>query len=43
MDVLGHDGDSFRVDGAQVGVFEKTYQVGFGGFLEKSQNKKDII
>jgi len=34
LDVLGHDGDSLGVDCAQVGVFEKTDQVGFTGFLE---------
>ena len=34
LDVLGHDGDSLGVDGAQVGVFEKTNEVGLGSFLE---------
>ena len=34
LDVLGHDGDTFCVDGAQVGVLEKSNQVGFAGFLE---------
>ena len=29
LDVLGHDGDTLGVDGAQVGVFEETDQVGF--------------
>ena len=27
LDVLGHDGDTLGVDGAQVGVFEETDQV----------------
>jgi hypothetical protein len=27
LDVFWHDGDSLGVDGAQVGVFEKTHQV----------------
>jgi len=34
VDVSGHDGDSAGVDGAQVGVFEKSNEVSFGGFLE---------
>ena len=34
LDVLGHDGDTLGVDGAQVGVFEESYEVGFGSFLE---------
>ena len=34
LDVLGHDGDSLGVDGAQVGVFKQTNQVGFAGLLE---------
>ena len=33
LDVLGHDGDTLGVDGAQVGVFEESYEVGFGSFL----------
>ena len=34
MDVLGHDGDTLGVDGAQVGIFEKTNQVSLSRFLE---------
>jgi hypothetical protein len=34
LDVLWHDGDSLGVDGAEVGVFEETNEVGLGGFLE---------
>ena len=34
LNVLGHDGDTLGVDGAQVGVLEKTDEVGLGGFLE---------
>ena len=34
LDVLGHDGDTLGVDGAQVGVFEESYEVGLGSFLE---------
>uniref|UniRef100_T1GIP6 Uncharacterized protein n=1 Tax=Megaselia scalaris TaxID=36166 RepID=T1GIP6_MEGSC len=33
LDVLWHDGDTFGVDGAQVGVFKQTYQISFAGFL----------
>jgi histone H3 len=34
LDILGHDGNTLCVDGTQVGIFEKTHQVRFGGFLE---------
>ena len=34
LDVLWHDGDTLGVDGAQVGVLEKTNQVGFAGLLQ---------
>ena len=34
MDVLWHDGDSLGVDGAQVGVLEKTNEVSLGGLLK---------
>jgi hypothetical protein len=34
LDVLRHDGDTLSVDGAQVGVFEETHQVGLGCFLK---------
>jgi len=37
LEISGHDGNSLGVDGAQVGIFEKTDQVGFSSFL-KSQN-----
>ena len=33
LDVLGHDGDTLGVDGAQVGVLEQRHEVGFGGLL----------
>ncbi len=33
LDILGHDGDSLSVDGAQVGVFEEGDQVSFSSFL----------
>ena len=34
LDVLGHDGHTLGVDGAQVGVLEETDQVSFAGFLQ---------
>ena len=34
LDVLWHDGDSLRVNGAQVGVIEKTHQVSLAGLLK---------
>ncbi len=34
LDVLWHDGHTFGVDGAKVGVFEETNEVSLGGFLE---------
>jgi hypothetical protein len=34
LNILGHDCDTLGVDGAQVGVFEQTNQVGLGGFLQ---------
>ena len=34
LDVLWHNGDTLGVDGAQVGIFEKTNQVSFRCFLE---------
>ena len=37
LDVLWHDCDTLGVDGAQVGIFEKTDQVSLAGLL-KSHN-----
>ena len=34
LDVLGHDGDTLGVDGAQVGVLEQADQVGLAGLLQ---------
>lgn len=34
LDVLGHDCDTLGVDGAKIGVFEKTDKVRLRGFLE---------
>jgi len=38
LDVLGHDGDTLGVDGAQVGVLEQPDQVGLAGLLESSNS-----
>ena len=34
LDVLGHDGDTLGVDGAQVGVLKETNQVSLRGLLK---------
>ncbi|TRY67801.1 hypothetical protein TCAL_15884 [Tigriopus californicus] len=34
LDVLGHDGDTLGVDGAQVGVLKETHQVSLRGLLQ---------
>ena len=34
LEVLGHDGDSLGVDGAEVGVLEETNEVSLSGLLE---------
>jgi hypothetical protein len=34
LDVLGHDGDTLGVDGAQVGVLEQADQIGLAGLLQ---------
>lgn len=34
LDILWHDGDTFGVDGAQVGIFEETDEVSFRCFLK---------
>merc|ERR1712031_110874 len=36
LDVLGHDGHTLGVDGAQVGVLEQTDQVGLAGLLQSA-------
>jgi len=37
LDVLRHDGDAFRVDGAEVGVLEEADEVGY--VLEEPREK----
>ena len=39
LDVLWHDGDTLGVDGAQVGILEKTDEVGLGSFLEGKDSR----
>jgi hypothetical protein len=34
LDVLGHNGDTFGMNGAQIGVFKQSDQIGFAGFLQ---------
>ena len=41
LDVLGHDGYTFRVDSTQVSVLKKTNQVSFTSFLQ-SQNSTSL-
>ena len=38
--VLGHNGDPLGVDGAQVGVFEESYQVSLGSLLEGHDSRR---
>ena len=40
LHVLGHDGDPFRVDGAQVGVLEQPHQVRLRGFLQGADGRR---
>ena len=39
LDVLGHDGDTLGVDGAQVGVLKETNQVSLRGLLESHDSR----
>ena len=34
LEIFWHDGHTFGMDGAQVGVFKETNQICFGGFLQ---------
>jgi len=34
LDVLGHDGHSLGVDGAEVGILKETDEISFGGLLQ---------
>ena len=39
LDVLGHDGDTLGVDGAQVGVLKQTDEVSLAGLLESHDSR----
>ena len=39
LDVLGHDGDPLGVDGTQVGILEKSDEVGLAGLLESHDSR----
>ena len=39
LDVLGHDGDTLGVDGAQVGIFKETNQVSLRSLLESHDGR----
>ena len=41
LDVFGHDGHTFGVDGSQVGILEQTNQVSLGRFL-KGQHGRSL-
>ena len=40
LDVLGHDGDTLGVDGAEVGVLEEANEVGLRGLLERDDGRR---
>ena len=40
MNIFRLDGDTFSVDGSQVGVFKETYKVSFRGFLESTNGRR---
>jgi len=40
LEVLGHDGDSLGVDGAEVGVLEQADEVSLGGLLEGEHGRR---
>jgi hypothetical protein len=41
LDVFRHNGNTLGVDSAQVGVFEESNEVGFGGLLE-GENRRSL-
>jgi hypothetical protein len=43
LEVLGLDGDSLGVDGAQIGVLEEGDEVGFRGFLKSLGLKEQVL
>jgi hypothetical protein len=43
LNVLGHDGHTLGVDGAQVGVLEEADQVSLAGLLKKIENIRYLL
>ena len=39
LNVLGHDGDTLGMDGAQVGVFKETNEVSLASFLKSHDSR----
>ncbi|QQP52072.1 Histone H3 [Caligus rogercresseyi] len=39
LDILGHDGDTLVVDGAQADFFEETHELSLGGLLESHDSR----
>src|SRR5688572_26398489 len=39
LNIFGHDGDTFAMDGAQVRVLEQRHQVGLGRFLQSQYGR----
>lgn len=42
LDIFGHDSDTLGMNSTKVGVFKKSYQVGFTGFLKREQIEKSL-
>jgi hypothetical protein len=40
LDILGHDGDTLGMDGAQVGVLKETNQVSLRSFLQSHNSRR---
>merc|ERR1719492_531823 len=40
LDVLGHDGDTLSMDGAQVGIFKKSNQISLRCFLKSHDSAR---
>ena len=38
LNILGHDGDTLRVNGAEVGVLEEANQISFSGLLQSTDS-----
>jgi len=40
LNVLGHDGHSLGMDGAEVGILKEADEIGLGGFLQSSNSRR---